>query len=130
VREDKTGQVFSASAEIASETVRNAKHGISLPLPPIGRFSVKDRRLIRYGQSVAKAEEVLYQCNSDGFDLAVVREKYNSFSNPLIILSALSGHPIQVSKIKLVAVNSNGAVWEHELAREPASYNWSAQIGN
>jgi hypothetical protein len=43
-------------------------------------------------------------------------------------MAALAGHPIQVSKIKLIAAGEGRLVWEQELVREPSSYQWSALL--
>jgi len=128
VREAKTNKVTVTSVDAESERAREVPSSGGSPLPATNAFAISDRGLIYQGRRVSKAEEVLYQCSTDGFDIAVVREEYNSFSNPLRILAAFSGHPIQVSKVKVVTAKGGGRIWEHVLASEPASYHWSAKV--
>ena len=60
-------------------------------------------------------------------DLVVVRQEHNSLSNPLRWLAALSGHPVQVSRIAWFLV-SEGEVRSGVLLSRAASSHWSVSL--
>jgi hypothetical protein len=93
-------------------------------------FRIKDYKLeaVNGGPPLMEATEILAQVASAGFDVLVIRDEYNSFSNPLRWLFAMAGHPVQVSKILWVVVKDGRVLHRKELQREPASYQWSAQL--
>lgn len=93
-------------------------------------YRIKDYKLdgAKGGPPMMEATEILAQATSGGFDVLVIREEYNSFANPLRWLSAMAGHPVQVSKILWVVVKDGKVLHRKELQREPASYRWSAQL--
>jgi len=80
------------------------------------------------GPSLMDATEILAQASTAGFDVLVIREEYNSFSNPFRWLAAFAGHPIQVSKILWVVLKDGKVLYRKELHREPSSYQWKAQL--
>jgi len=92
------------------------------------RYTVEDGRLLTDRKKVSSATELLYQCHIDGYDLIVVRKEHNSFSNPLRILSAASGHPIQVSKIVILKIVNGKLKTETEIIQKPSSYKWEVSV--
>jgi hypothetical protein len=100
------------------------------PLPQISSYSSINCKLVRNVKNLADADEVLFQCHINEQDIVVVRVEYNSFFGPLKLLSALSVHPIQVSKIVVVAISGSNHVSEKEVVHKDSSYHWVAQILN
>lgn len=127
VTEQKTAKVSDFVADTGAKRVELSTRRGS-PLPETQSFSIQDRHLIYGSHPITAADDLLSQGRSGALDIAVVREEYNSFSNPFRIMAALAGHPIQVSKIKLIAAGEGRLVWEQELVREPSSYQWSALL--
>ena len=97
-------------------------------IPQVSTYTVRDRKVMFNGKTLANAEEILYQCQIDGADLLIVRVEHNSFSSPFKWLAAFSGHPIQVSTINLLQVSNGELKSETPVARKEASYGWSAKI--
>ena len=128
ITEQRTSHVTTFAVDASAHLVRPIKRSSGETLPQVHSFETSKNRLIYGGSDIGAATELLSQCTVDGFDVAIVREEYNSFSNPLRILVAFSGHPIQVSKIKLIVVRDGHLVLEKELAREPSSYQWLAAV--
>jgi hypothetical protein len=94
----------------------------------IKKYSIHDRRLFCPGNVLLDADDVLFQGELDGMDFIVVREEYNSFSNPWRILRLLAGHPVQVSRIIVLVVKNGKAIVEEEIVKKPSSYDWQAKI--
>jgi hypothetical protein len=107
-------------------------HKIPLPqgtsLPQSSKYSSQNRKLVSSAGIVADADEVLFQCEVEGLDLVIVRDEYNSFFGPLNLLAALSGHPVQVSRIVAIAIKGNRVVSEREITRKASSYHWLASV--
>jgi hypothetical protein len=80
------------------------------------------------GPPLMDATEILAQASTAGFHVLVIREEYNSFSNPFRWLAAFAGHPIQVSKVLWVVLKDGKVLYRKELHREPSSYQWRAQL--
>ncbi len=95
---------------------------------PIRKYDIRDRRLVVSGQAVADADEILFQGEVDQDDLVIIRSEYNSYFGPLRLLSALCGHPVQVSKVLLLKIHGAVVMQEKELAREEYSYHWTAEL--
>jgi hypothetical protein len=114
--------------KIESATLTSLASASGKALQQTNEYSIEERRLSLHGKRVAKADEILYQCHVGGCDLVIVRDEYNSFSNPLRILSAFSGHPIQVSKIVILTIVDGDLKSQTEIIRRPASYEWTASI--
>jgi hypothetical protein len=92
----KTSSVLIRTAERRLE--RKASNAAKGVLPQIDAFSVQSRRLKHIGRGISNAEEILYQSSVDGYDVAVVREEYNSFASPWRLIAAMSGHPSRSAK--------------------------------
>ena len=76
--------------------------GTDAPLVEPPAATVRDRVLRLGGEDVCAAEEVLAQTVVGPRRFVVVRHVFNSLRNPLHLFSALTGHPVQVSRILLV----------------------------
>lgn len=114
--------------DTGSMKLRKVQTAVGVELPTIARYESRAGKLYSNGTALAEADEVLFQCEVDEVDLVVVRDEYNSFSNPLRILSALSGHPVQVSKIVILTIANGQVEAEKELTRKPSSYGWVVSV--
>lgn len=97
-------------------------------LPQLEKYTSQNGKLLGNGNFLADADEILFQCEVDGVDLIVVRDEYNSFLGPLKLLGAMSGHPVQVSKIVLLTVVNNAVASEKEITRKESAYHWFASV--
>jgi hypothetical protein len=107
---------------------KSESSGSGLASPSIDRYLVKDHHLRYRDKTIAEAVEILAQTSVGEHDLVVVRYEYNSFSNPLRLLSAVAGHPVQVSEIIALAVSDGRVVKRWRLARVASSYEWRADV--
>jgi hypothetical protein len=98
------------------------------PLPQIADYSIKSERLRFAGTELTPALEILYQSRLPDADVIVIREEHNSFSNPMRILAALAGHPVQVSTIGVVVVRNGKLVRRWNPLRTASSYDWRAVL--
>ena len=129
VKETKTGRESFFRIDTDSLRVMKSKQpATNQPLPKITRYKVEKERLIAGDESLMKAENILFQGSAGDADFVVVRREHNSFSNPLRVLSAIAGHPIQVSKIVIVKIAGGKIAGDRELARRASSYDWTATI--
>ena len=129
VKEQKTAKTSVFTVDTEGRRIPGARSTDSM-LPSTDSFSIQDRHLIYANRPIAAADELLAQGTDEGIQIAVVRQEYNSLSNPLRLLSAFSGHPVQVSKITLIAIRNSRVAWEKELTHEPSSYTWSAWLSH
>ena len=97
-------------------------------IPQSSTYSLSNRKLTVDGVSITAADDILFQCPVEGFDLVIVRVDHNSISNPLRVLTAFSGHPIQVSVIYMLKIKDRAVVLKREITHKPASYEWSAKV--
>ncbi|MBS1994650.1 MAG: hypothetical protein JSS86_00010 [Cyanobacteria bacterium SZAS LIN-2] len=128
VLEKSTGQTTSVQFDAKTAAIRPASPGARLEIPQLARYAVVDRSLVVGGVAISKADDLLYQCEADGFDIVVVRVEHNSFSNPFRWLTALAGHPIQVSTIYIETIKDKTIVARREIVFKPASYEWAAKV--
>jgi hypothetical protein len=128
VSEKSTGLTTSYSFDVTSSTLRKSETVSTKDIPQASVYSVVDRKLVARGFAVSAADDILYQCPIDGFDVVVVRAEHNSFSNPFRVLVAFSGHPIQVSTIYILKIKDHVVVSRQEVIHKPASYEWSAKV--
>ena len=124
--EKRTSEKTTYAVETQTGKVREQEGAKGTPLPAIKVYKVANRRLCAR-ECVADAEEILFQGRRGDVDVVVIRKEYNSIANPLRLLGALIGHPVQVSSIRVVLVRGEG-VTQTELVRKPASYDWEASI--
>lgn len=97
-------------------------------LPQTTRYTSVNRKLVAGNVRLVAADDVLFQCELDGVDLVVVRVEYNSFGGPIRLLAAVAGHPIQVSKVLILAISGGKIRAEKEITRKDSSYVWSAKV--
>jgi hypothetical protein len=128
VLEKDTQVTTSYSFDVASSNLKPLDSASGDAVPQTTTYSVKDGQLLAGDKNLAEADELLYQCHIDGCDLVIVRDEYNSFSNPLRILSAFAGHPIQVSKIVILKIVDGKVRKQLEIIRKPSSYDWTASV--
>jgi len=128
VFEKSTGANTNYWFEAESLALAKEKSGTISEIPQSSNFSLVNRKLMVDGIATSAADDILYQCSVDGFDLIVVRVEHNSFSNPFRWLTALSGHPIQVSTIYVLKIKDHEVLKRREIVHKPASYEWRATI--
>ena len=128
ITETKTGREKFFRIETDSLLVRRVRATNSQALANITRYKIEKGKLIAGDQSLIKAESILFQCSAGDTDFAVVRQEYNSFCSPLRVLAAISGHPIQVSKIVIVKIAGGKLAGHRKLTRRASSYGWTAII--
>lgn len=113
---------------VATSTLSKTQAIAGEELSPINKYTSRQGKLYSNDIVLTDANEVLFQCEVDGVDLVVVRDGYNSFSNPIRILAALSGHPVQVSKIVLLKASNNKILFKREIMRKAAAYHWAVRV--
>ena len=101
-------------------------YGDSIPKTSVYRIS--NRLIIKDSIVIGPGDDLLYQCNLNSLDVLIIRKEYNSFSNPIRILMAISGHPVQVSEIRIVVRNEKTNLMEEVLRRKKNAYNWYAKV--
>lgn len=125
-RATSTTTVFLLDTSNLKLTPTSAVQGSELP--QITTYASVGGKLVSGNVKLTDADEVLFQCRLDNIDLVVVRDEYNSFGGPLRILVAFAGHPIQVSKILVLAISNGQVVSEREITRKDSSYHWVAKV--
>jgi len=128
--EARTKQTTFHALDLSTGVLKPAAAAGTVELPSISEYRVRNEHVetASGGALDAEADEILCQATADDLDVLVVRHEYNSFSNPLYWLAAISGHPIQVSKIVLLLVRDRKVERSIELRREPSSYHWEATL--
>lgn len=104
--------------------------GTGDPLMSSDVYIVRDWKLVPAvdGKALIDASQILFQTKVEDLDVLIIRDEYNSFSNPFRWLSALAGHPVQVSKILWITIKNGNVIYSVELRREPSSYEWTAGL--
>jgi hypothetical protein len=120
------GETTAYVFDIGDGRVRRLDQASGSLLPATTAYRVEGRRLCG-NECFFEADEILFQGHQGDVDVVVYRKEYNSFSNPLRWLAALSGHPVQVSSIRIAAIGADGHR-QAELTRKPSSYDWKAQV--
>jgi hypothetical protein len=103
---------------------------VGKPLPPMGDYAVRDYKVVRpsSGLALGAAMEILAQSRVGNVDVVLARQEYDSFSTPWRWLAALSGHPVQVSRITWFLVAADGIVRSGFLIARPNAYYWSVAL--
>jgi len=123
-----TKQTKFYDLDLESGQVQPAAKADGATLPDSAKYNVQDYKVKGLsGAPLAEAIEILCQVSLGEHDLIVVRQEYNS-ANPLYWLAAMSGHPVQVSKIVWLDVKGGKLVHSVEIDRQPASYHWQASL--
>ena len=112
----ESGKVQSASGPGGADLESSTKYEVQ-------NYKVKGLP----GEPLAEAIEILRQATFDGHDILLVRQEYNS-ANPMYWLAAMSGHPVQVSKIVWLDIKDGKLLHSVEIARKPVSYHWQASL--
>jgi len=126
--EKRTSERMSYSLDVKNFKLQRIASPTGSELPQTSGYSSQNRHLAKDGQVLADADEVLFQCEAGALDLVVVRDEHNAFFGPINLLAALSGHPVQVSRIVAIAVGHGHVVSERELVRKESSYHWVAKV--
>jgi hypothetical protein len=129
VFEGRRSVTTSHCVNLATRSVHRSQVQPSGPdLQPIQEYEIRNHRLRKDGTQIADAVEILVQARADGMDVVVIRNEYNSFSNPLRILAAVAGHPAQVSEVIVLVLREGRVVGRWRLARATSSYEWRAVL--
>lgn len=97
-------------------------------------FSIKGNGISRHklymgDNFIAPAINILYQCRFGQSDIVIVRHEYNYNSiNPIKQLSALSGHPVQVSEIIIFLIQDGKILHQNKIIEKDSSYHWKAEV--
>lgn len=86
--ETRTSEQTNYIFDVATSTLSKTQAIAGGELPPIKKYVSRHEKLYSSDTVLADADEVLFQCEVEGVDLVVVRDEYNSFSNPIRILCA------------------------------------------
>ncbi|WP_157201925.1 hypothetical protein [Massilia sp. Root335] len=78
--------------------------------------------------AITEANEILYQCQVDGVDLVIARVQGDSLFGPIKLLSALSGHPVQINKIVALEIQNDKVLAAETVIRKESSFHWSASV--
>lgn len=125
--EKQTGTTTAYAFDAEHGRVRKLKKARGEVLPRIESYRIESRNLCA-AVCLIEADEILFQGRLGDTDVVVVRKEYNSFSDPLRWLAAESGHPVQVSSIRVVAISAGRLRAKAELTRRAASYHWTAVV--
>tara|TARA_R110002167_G_scaffold364668_1_gene587046 strand:+ start:1341 stop:1826 length:486 start_codon:yes stop_codon:yes gene_type:complete len=129
--ENKSGKTHSYSLDLASfKVVLGRVSGDSIPNSITGKYSIKNEALYAGGHKLFDADELLFEAKIDDKDIVVIRDEYNSFSNPLKWLSAVAGHPVQTSKIYILEIESKNVINKLRLIKQDSSYRWKVELYN
>jgi hypothetical protein len=111
-------------------SVRSVPSVRGSPVQQIHKYTANEGRLINGSNAIAGAIEVLYQCSVDGVDLVIVRVERDSLLGPMKILSALSGHPVKISKIVVLEIKSDKVLAAETVVEKESSFDWNAAVFN
>lgn len=128
LHEKATNETTNYAFDLNTSELRKVSEVFGNEIANTSYYVVRDQKLVGNGKVLMDADEILYQGQTGGIDLLVIREEYNSFSNPVRWLSALSGHPIQVNKILAVTIKDGNILAQKEIVKKPSSYHWSAHV--
>jgi hypothetical protein len=131
VFERRRSTVTRHCVTLANKSVRqSASNPIGPAFQPINAYEIRNCRLQKGDSQIANAVEILVQARAGALDIVVIRNEYNSFSNPLRILAAIVGHPSQVSEVTALALSDGNVIGRWRLARAASSYEWRAVLRN
>jgi hypothetical protein len=134
--EKSTSTTTAYSLESTTLAFRQIEAANGSELPQIGKYMTSARKLVANANAtatatataLADADEILYQCRIGEIDFVVVRVESNSFSSFMKLISALSGHPIQVSKIVVMTIRDGRVISKKEITHKDSSYHWVAKV--
>jgi hypothetical protein len=128
VFEKSTQKTRNYSFDVATSAIKSVRAVDGEALPQTTIYSLKDGYLFAGDKRMVEEVELLYQCHFGGYDLVVVRDEYNSYSNPMWALFAFSGHPVQVSKILILKIAEGNLKTKTEIIRKASSYDWRVSV--
>ena len=114
--------------EVSPLSVRSVPSVRGTPVQKIHKYMVQDGKLINGSNVIVGAIEVLYQCSVDGVDLVIVRVERDSLFGPIKILSALSGHPVQINKIVALEIKNDKVLATETVIEKESSFHWNASV--
>ncbi len=114
--------------EVSPLSVRSVSSVRGTPMQQIHKYMVKNGKLINGPNAIIGAIEVLYQCSVDGVDLVIVRVERDSLFGPIKILSALSGHPVQINKIVALEIKNDKVIAAETVIEKESSFHWRASV--
>ena len=128
--ENRTKNTTHFVLDLPSARITNSRNTNGTSILPISSYRIVSDHLTDSSETtnLSKATDILFQGQVDEFDIVIIRYEYNSFANPLRILTAVAGHPIQVSRILCLVIRNGHVVAKRTLAQEPSSYDWQASL--
>lgn len=113
----------------AEKKVVSDKPTAGKPIAQISKYVTKDDRHIWMGaKQLGRADDIFAQAFIGGTDVLIVRREHNALLNPLKFLIAITGHPIQVSEIWVVALVDGKEIWSERLVSKDAVYRWKVRL--
>ena len=114
--------------EVSPLSVRQIPSVRGVLVPQIHKYITKAGKLLNGANAFARANEILYQCQVDGVDLVIIRVESDSLFGPIKLLSALSGHPVQINKIVALEIKNDKVLAAETVIRKGSSFHWSAAV--
>lgn len=124
-RDTKETTTFAFNTE--SSALQKIKTVDGTEIPKTNRYVIRNYKLTIDDKPITRAINILYQCQIEDADLLIIRDEFNSISNPFRLLAFVAGHPTQVSKIKVLVVKNGILKSEKEIASKASSYDWEAK---
>lgn len=91
-------------------------------------YSIKNQSLVINNSAIFDANEILFVKRFENFDFVIIRETYNSFSNPLKLLVAVAGHPMQITKIYALKIKSGKVEDDIRLIKQDNASSWVVKV--
>jgi hypothetical protein len=124
-----TQETHMFQIDLLKQTVISTTKVTGNTTPPIYRYEArKDRHFWAGSDRFGSADDILAQIHTEDADLLIVRREHNSFGGPLRLLSALAGHPVQVSEIWLLMIKEQKESWSVKLVSKDSIYTWKASF--
>ncbi len=123
-----TNRITYYSYDTHSNALRTTRPEPGTAKASEGPFKVTEHRKLALGaRELTGADQILFQGRTGNAWFLIVTDEYNSL-NPLHWVSAISGHPIQVTKVLILVVRDDKLVVEKEVTGKGASYDWQASV--
>jgi hypothetical protein len=126
--EESTQKTRHYEFDVTTSALKSLRSASGETVQQTAIYTARDRYLFAGDKKIAGADDLLYQCHIDDCDLVVVRDEYNSYSNPMWALFAFSGHPVQVSKIVILKIVDGKLKTKREIIRKASSYHWRVSV--
>lgn len=89
-----------------------------------GPFTVQSGKLVKGKRKYGSVTELLYQADIGDKWVVLIRQEYNSYSGFKRLLSAFSGHSVQVSKIVILTIKNDEVSSKKTITEKASSYHW------